>query len=163
MNFEHRHRYPRPVDVVWQTLFSPAYEAAMQQETGITRELLEDRQAGAIRRRRTRMTSAAELPAVAQSVVGAKKLSYELIEEINEADFAVRWEVKPDRIGDKVEARGSYRFAEAPGGAERTMLGTVTVRVPLVGGRIESAVAEELRAGYDKAHAFATRWLLERT
>ena len=84
------------------------------------------------------MTSAAELPAVAQSVVGAKKLSYELIEEINEADFAVRWEVKPDRIGDKVEARGSYRFAEAPGGAERTMLGTVTVRVPLVGGRIDA-------------------------
>ena len=96
-------------------------------------------------------------------MIGAPRLAYEYIEEIDEATMSVKWRVKPERHADKVDASGTYRFVDGPGGCERILGGDVNVRVPLVGGRIESIVSDELKAGYDKAHTFAVRWLAERT
>ena len=50
----------------------------------------------------------------------------------------------PDNYADRFSASGGTRIAPAPSGSVRVLSGEVKVRAPLVGGKVEKAIAEGL-------------------
>jgi hypothetical protein len=161
MKIEVRHSFPAPAAACWAQFYSPEYEAAIAANNPTTQKVvLEDRNEGGRRLRRTRYKS--PLPASAAAAMGRDSMSYELVERWTEGTFLIDWKVIPEMMPEKIKAEGSYSLTDAPGGCTRLIQGVVEVNIPLLGGRIEKAIGEHLTQGYEKAYTFARRWIDER-
>jgi hypothetical protein len=62
---------------------------------------------------------------------------------------------------DKFSMGGKYSVTPLDGGARcrREFKGEVKVTIPLIGGRVEKYMLDELRASYDTAAATTRRWI----
>ncbi len=63
--------------------------------------------------------------------------------------------------GAPVRFRGEIHLAPAGEGTRAQVSGTVTARVPLVGGRIERALLPAIRAGFDVQPRAVAEWLAD--
>lgn len=161
MKFEVRHSYPAPAKIVWEQLFSEAYEQAVKSVSKIEREVLEDSVKGGVRVRRMRIHSGRELPALAQKIVGGSRLSYEMEERYDPIRPYIGWTTFAPSLGEKARCTGSYEFIDRPNGCERLVKGEVIVSIPLVGGKIEAVIVDELKSAYEGAYAFGLKWIQE--
>jgi len=64
--------------------------------------------------------------------------------------------------GAPVSAAGTTQLLDAPAGSEFAVQVAVTVKVPLLGGRIEETVAEQVRNLLVAETAFTQNWLRAR-
>jgi hypothetical protein len=74
-------------------------------------------------------------------------------------ELTLSWTVEPRGVGRKVQANGTYEIRPADGGCERLVKGEIRVAIPLVGGKIEKVVADELRSSYERGATFALHWM----
>lgn len=164
MKMDVRHELPAAVEVAWNELHSEAYVNAQRQETGTDGEVISDEaRPDGTRLRRTRVTLGRDLPSVAANLIGSKRLAYTLEEEIDSANHRVKWRVLVDRVSNKVKAAGVFALEPVSDSAcRRIVSGEIKVSVPLVGGRIEKGIAEELTKSYESTAVFARKWLSER-
>ena len=156
-----RHTFPCTLDVFWQMFWDDDYDRMMQEATGNDRELLKDEQKGDERHWRMRFTPRQELPKMVAKATGAKKLIYEQTSRLD-ADRVLHWEVIPAIVPDKVTARGTMRAVPVQGGVDRIVDGEISVRIPLVGGRIEKAIHQSVLDGYENAYQVSLTWLRTR-
>ena len=163
MRFELRHALPRSPEVAWAAMFGEKYEAAVSESGSLTRVVLDEGPRGALFFRRTRITSAQKLPGAMAAAIGQDQLTYVLEETRNDAGFTLDWRVIPAVMADKVKAAGTYTLVPAAGGCERLVRGEIVVSIPLLGGKIEKGIGDELQASYERSAAFARNWLLENT
>ena len=163
MEFEVRHPFPVPAARAWQVFFSVEYEAALAGHTGMPRELLDETEQDGVRVRRQRVTAEKELPAIMATALGLRRLSYEVFERYLSDRMVMEWRVVPARLAEKIKAGGTYEVFDTPGGCERLVKGIIDVAIPLVGGKIEKAVADELKSSYERNYEFALQWLSEAT
>ena len=163
MKIAFRHRLPSDPATAWAELQSAPYSEAVAQEGGADVEVLEVSERNGARVRRIRVTGRRPLPGFAQAALGAERLSYVQEETSIPGAFKLRWKVVPDAIPERVLAEGTYELLPDGDGSVRAIDGTIDVRIPLVGGRIEKALAEELQKSYDRTALFAQRWLMEKT
>lgn len=161
MKFEVRHAFQVTPEVLWRTLFSPDYEVANAERSGLPRETLSDETVGGKRVRRHRVAGRGELPPVVARALGNPRLTYELVEEFEDKALQMTWEVIPSMIPEKVKAVGSYEVTATPDGCERLVKGEISVAIPLLGGKIERAIGEELQSSYEKNIDFVRSWLEE--
>ena len=73
----------------------------------------------------------------------------------------VRGEVRVDVSGAPVTALGQALLAPAQYGSRLTMTTSVAVKIPLVGGAIESAIASRVGDDINKYHHFTGEWITE--
>ncbi|MDT5086288.1 MAG: hypothetical protein QOJ61_3331 [Mycobacterium sp.] len=73
----------------------------------------------------------------------------------------VRGEVRVDVSGAPVTALGQALLAPAQYGSRLTMTTTVAVKIPVVGGAIESAIASRVGEDINKYHHFTGEWITE--
>lgn len=161
MYFEVRHHFPVPAERAWNVFFSAVYEAALAAHTGMPRKLLDEYDQDGLCVRHQRVTADKELPTLMAGALGQRHLTYEVIERYHSDRLLMDWEVIPSRLPDKIKARGIYEAFDSPGGCERWVKGDIDVAIPLVGGKIEKAVSDELKASYERNYQFAVRWLTE--
>ena len=96
---------------------------------------------------------------VAESV----RVESTLEELIDDEQHRVQWKVIVDRVSSKVKAEGYFALeAISDHECRRIVAGEIKVSVPLVGGRIERGIADELSRSYESTAAFARQWLTER-
>ncbi len=76
-------------------------------------------------------------------------------------DDRVRGEVQVDVSGVPVTARGQALLAPAPQGSRLTMTTTIAVKIPVVGGAIESAIANRVGEDITRYHRFTSEWIAE--
>jgi Protein of unknown function (DUF2505) len=162
MKIAYRHPLPADPQTAWAALQSAAYGEAVAKEGGADMELLEDSEKDGARVRRLKVTGKKPLPGFAQAALGVERLSYEQIETTVPGMTKLRWKVIPQKMADRVRAEGTYELVADALGSARVIEGVIEVRIPLVGGRIEKALAEELQRSYDKTALFAQRWLTEK-
>ena len=62
---------------------------------------------------------------------------------------------------DKVTAKGTMTMRRVANGVERVVDGEVTVRVPLVGKKIEKAILGSVTSSYEQAAQITQKWLAE--
>lgn len=156
-----RHTFPCSLDVFWQMFWDPDYDRMLGRAAGVSREMLWDRSEGAVRRWRMKFIPDQELPALVAKAIGTNRLVYEQESELT-ADRTLKWEVFPAVVPDKVTAKGSMVARPAGQGVERLVDGEITVRIPLVGGRIERAIHQSVLDSYERAYEVSLRWLDER-
>lgn len=163
MKIAYRHNLPADPTTAWAELQSTAYGEAVAKEGGADVEVLEDSEKNGARVRRLRVTGKRPLPGFAQKALGAERLSYVQVETSVPGACKLHWKVVPDALPNRVVAEGTYELLPDGDGSVRAIEGTIDVRIPLVGGRIEKALAEELQKSYDRTALFAQRWLTEKT
>jgi len=161
VNLNVRHTFPCTADVFWQMFWDEEYDAMISKSAGVTRETLWDRQEGSDRVWRMRFTPDQELPAMVAKAVGTNKLVYEQQSRLD-ANNVLHWEVFPAVVPDKVTAKGTMRIQEHARGVDRIVDGEITVRIPLIGGRIEKAIHKSVVDSYEKAAESSLQWLSQR-
>jgi hypothetical protein len=71
-------------------------------------------------------------------------------------------ETIPGFGADKLTTRGVYRLEVlGPNKVQRIFEGECTCRVPLLGGKVEKAIVDEVRTSYRDTTEFTRRWLRE--
>lgn len=161
MLIELRHHFPTSPEQAFEILFSEEYEVASAAHSRLDRTVLEDRTDGARRTRRVHVKPEQTFPKAVAAVIGQDRFSYVLEETHDVPNTRMDWKVVPDAMADKVTVQGSWKLTAAPGGCERVVKIEVNVRVPIVGGKIERQIGEDLKASYEAAAQFAKRWLQE--
>ena len=61
--------------------------------------------------------------------------------------------------GKPTSATGTIRLEATASGTQEIVELEVKVKVPLIGGKLESLMAEQIESGYDVEHAVGTAWL----
>ena len=161
MRIELRHQFPGPPERAWEELFSDPYENAVSADQKLERQVLLDEAPGGKRHRRIHVIPDKRLPGAVAKVIGTERLSYVLDERHDPARNRMDFVVTPDGMHERVEVKGSWEVRAAPGGCERLVAIDITVRIPVVGARIEKQIGEDLKESYEAAAIFARRWLQE--
>lgn len=154
-----RHTFDCTPERFWKMYWDPAFDATLQKEAAIRRDLLEERREGEVLVRRLRITPDRDLPGPVAALLGAKKLVYEQENRWDEARGVLHWRVIPTILPGKLDAKGQFRVGPAAGGCEQVVEGDIAVNVRFVGGQIEKAVVGEVEKSYDRTAAACREWL----
>jgi hypothetical protein len=147
----------------WQVFFDDAYNAALYQRLRVGREVLDVQREGEgealIIRRKIKLSPQREVPAlVARFVKGA-------ITYTEQGVFTARTNTLevvtiPGFMADQLTTRGTYRVqALGPNKVRRSWDAEVTCRVPLLGGKVEKHIIEEVTTSYRDTTDFTRQWL----
>ena len=158
-----RHIFNCDMDTYWAMFWDPRYAEKIEQETGVRREVLWERHEGPVKVYRVRFTPDAELPSAVAKLTGSKKLIYEQENRLNTETHTMEWQVFPAVAKDKVEAKGTMVMRTVGDTVERTVDGDISVRVPIIGRRIEKAIMESVSSSYERAAEITRSWLSENT
>ncbi len=162
MKLDTEHFVPTDPSTWWNLMEDAAFLADTDRNSGVTRETLaNDPGKGRDGRRllHVRWTSQRELPGVVKKVLGADYLSYELIQHMDDERFHMIWEIVPPISKDRFHGEGEFWLEEAPGGTVRKVTGSIDIRIPIVGGRIEKLLAAEISKGHAANAKTAMDWL----
>ena len=146
-------------ETVWAAFESEAFEARLEQESGMVKTLLETRTEGGVRYQRIRVERRKPLPGFVAKVLGSKTLGFVQTERFDSATSCSNWSVEVPALGDRVSVSGSTSITATPTGSRRVLQGEVSVRVRLVGGAIEKAVVGDFQKTAARAVEIARTFL----
>lgn len=161
---EHRAGFAHPADVVYSTMVDADYLRARLAEIG-GREaaLLEhDTSGGSVRYHLRHGLDAKHLPSVVRGALGGD-LSIDRFEQWRgSAEGGYAGSATVTVPGTPAQLTGDLWLADADGGCALSMDGTVSVSIPLVGGKLEETIARYVRELLDNEQAFTARWIAGR-
>lgn len=156
--FEHRATFAAPVDTVYSTLVDEAFLTARLNDIGGKGAALLDHQTSedGARYRLRQGVDAQHLPGAVRSI-----LSGDLVVEREE-----RWQGRESAgratiNGVPAEIRSRGRLTPSGGGTELLVSAEVKVSIPLLGGKIEKVVAEQVTKLLATEAEYAEKWLAE--
>jgi hypothetical protein len=157
-----RHTFPCTPDQFWDMFWDDGYDKMVLEAADVQRETLSEQQDGDVLVQVVRTTPNRELPAAVGSVLGASKLIYTQTTRFDRGKSQLTWDVQPNVMADKVTAQGVFTVRPTATGCERVVEGQIEVRVRFIGGRIESAIVDDVTRSYGKAAEVAQKWLAAR-
>jgi len=120
-----------------------------------SRKVLESKQDGDIVRRRVKMEP--NVPGMFQKFV-KDGMSIEEQSTVYLDRHHVDWTTIPSMGGDKFKSSGTLEVAAQGDGCRRTLKGTVEVKIPLMGKKIEKKILETIHQSYEIATALMKDW-----
>ncbi len=160
MDFAFAHRFDADVARVAAALLDEDYQRSLDGiEPLEKRELLDQAEhPGARVLRRTRCVLGTDLGA-AKKFLGNAEPAW--VEEAIWDPEKLRWAwvILPEVGGDLLAARGEVALGDEAGQTVRRVTGSVSVRVPLYGGRVERIIVDGLQRAYDQEAARLAAWL----
>lgn len=159
MNFRIEQKVAAPIDAVEEALVDADFIAATAELPKVGgAELLDQQRDGDRVKQRIRYRFTGELSSAVTAVVDRDRLTWVDEAEYDLAAHSSEHEIVPDHYGSRLQASYSNRLEpDGDGRTRRVAEGTVKVRMPLVGGRVERAIVSGL-----EEHAAAEAALLER-
>ena len=162
-SLEHRSTFAATADVVFQTLVDEAFLSQRLRDIGGKNAALLDhsRDGDRVTFRMRQGVDASRLPGAVRSM-----LNGDLVVEREE-----RWQAQGDgyagtsRVsitGVPGEIEGRSRIAGTDSGATLVITAQVRVNIPLIGGRIEKTVAEQVAKLLATEGEYADKWLADR-
>jgi Protein of unknown function (DUF2505) len=103
--------------------------------------------------------SAEHLPSVAKSLLGGDLVIHRA-EVWTEAGTTGTVEVTLNGVPGRLD--GTIVLADHASGSKTTLTGQVKVSIPLMGGKLETMIAEQVTELLDKENEFTTEWLANR-
>jgi hypothetical protein len=162
-SIDYRCTYPTEVGRTFAALADPAYlRARLAAVGGPESELLEHARDGDEVHYRLRFALPNHvLPALVQPLVGGR-LVIERTESLRPFDDGYLGDVEVAVPGAPVGADGEVTLRPAAGGSEFAVHADVVVRVPLIGGRIEESIADNIAKLLVLESDFTREWLAGR-
>lgn len=145
------HTFPCTPDQYMEMIQSPDFDAMLERETGVVREVLESREENGVLTTRTKCIPDRELPAMIAKAIGSTKLVYDQHTRMDVPNRRIDWRIEPHKIGSKVDVAGKMSIVEHPEGCKRIVDGNVDVKVRFIGGQIEKAVVADVERNYHKS------------
>ena len=146
----------------WKTFFDQEFNAALWPALAIEWEPLElDRKgegSDLVIVRKQRLTPKREMPAIISKFVKGK-LTYVEQNVFTAKDNTMKTTTTPSFMADKIDTSGTFRIEVlGPNKVNRIWDGNCEVSIPLVGGKIEKILVDEVRESYRKATEFTRKW-----
>lgn len=149
----------------WQVFFDDAYNAELYKRLKVGREVLEVKQEGEgeslVIRRKVKLSPQREVPAlVAKFVKGA-------ITYTEQGVFTARTNTLevvtiPGFMAEQLTTRGTYKVQSlGPTKVRRTWDGEISCKIPLLGGKVEKHIVDEVTASYRDTTEFTRKWLVD--
>jgi hypothetical protein len=159
---EHRTAIDQDPKAVYTALVSPEYlRARLDRLGGKGAELVEHHVVGDEVRYLLRHGVAAEnIPGAVRALVGGD-ITIDRKETWRPHEDAYLGAVQVTIPGMPGEMSGQQRLSALGSGSELVVLGSVSVPIPLFGGKIEETVAEQIRSLLDAEAGFTATWLRE--
>jgi hypothetical protein len=153
------------LDHYWQVFFDDAYNAELYKRLRVGREVLEVQKEGEgeglVIRRKVKLSPQREVPAlVAKFVKGA-------ITYTEQGVFTARTNTLeivtiPGFMADQLTTRGTYKVQSlGPNKVRRTWDGEISCKIPLLGGKVEKHIVEEVTTSYRDTTEFTRKWLAD--
>lgn len=149
----------------WEIFFSDEYNAGLWPALDIQRELLvfERKGEGPELRihRKQRLVPQREVPGFIKKLVSGA-ITYVEKNDFVAADNAMRTVTIPGFAADRITTTGTYRLEPlGANGCKRIWEGVCECRIPLVGGKVEKQLVDEVRESYRRATDFTRKWIAE--
>ncbi len=156
MKFRHELVYDAPPDEVFAMLSDPAFRqrvAAAQEVVSADVEVTE--QGGGFRLVSKQVQNTAGLPAIAKKFAG-DTTDVVITEDWPGADGGT---IDIDAQGKPTSSKGTITLAPHGEGTRELVELELKVKVPLIGGKLESLMAEQIKDGYLVEHEVGVAWL----
>lgn len=152
-------------DRYWEVFFSDEYNAALWPHLDIEREVTKFDKRGEgddlVIEREARLTPHREVPKALQKLISGT-ISYVEKNDFRARDNAMHTVTIPSFAADRIDNHGTYTLVElGPDKCKRVWKGVCKCKIPLVGGRVEDYLVQQVRESYAKATEFTRRWLAE--
>jgi hypothetical protein len=161
MNFNFSHEFDVDVPTYWKIFLSPEFNQDMFLNDLRMREykVVEHTDDGKKMHRVQTLEPTTPIPGFLQSII--KQTGYTEIDDLDYATNVMRVKIETQMFRDKFSMWGDYVVTPIDGGkrCRREFKGEVKVSVPLVGGKIEKYMMEQLRDSYDLAARCTRRWI----
>lgn len=146
MRFTIEQQYAPDPTAVLVAFTDPAFYGSLQGLTKVAPpDVIDREEAGGKIRMRVRYRFIADLPRAAKRVIDPDKLTW-IDDSVYDLDaLVVRTVLLPDHYPDRMTASATSTFAPEGAGTRREAVGTLEVRVPLVGGQVEKAIVSGLQ------------------
>jgi hypothetical protein len=161
MNFNFGHDFDIDVANYWKIFLSPEFNQDMFLNELKMREynVLEMKDDGKTMHRVQKLEPANPVPSFLQSII--KSTGYTEIDDLDWSRNVMKVKIETAMFKDKFSMSGDYAVLPLDGGkrCRREFRGEVKVSVPLVGGKIEKYMMEQIRDSYDVAARCTRRWI----
>lgn len=149
----------------WEVFFDEAYGAELFKKLRVGREVLEVKREGEgdglVIRRKIKLSPQREVPPLVQKFVkGAITYTEQNVYTARTSSMDVV--TIPGFMADALQTRGVYRVqALGPGKCRRIWDGDINCKIPLLGGKVEKHIVEEVTQSYRDTTDFTRKWLAE--
>jgi hypothetical protein len=152
------HDFPCTPDRFFDILEGEALEAAIAERSTSKRELVSSGLEGDVLVRTWRITPSRELPGIIQKLLGQPTIPYLQTSRVDRAKRRVDWTIEVDvaQARKRADIGGVLLVEPTPTGCRRTMKSTITIRVPVVGRKVEQAIAKDVERTYVRSHRLIT-------
>ncbi len=159
MNFSFVHEFDIDPQGFWDLFFSKPYEEELYKRLKMrSRTVLEFKDEGNQVRRTQRMEPELAIPSWAASVI--KDTGYTEYNVLDKATSKMSVRIEPALMKERFQMSCSFAVTPlGPGRCRREFSGEVKISVPLLGGKIEKLMIEQLREAYDTAAQVTREWI----
>ncbi len=160
MNFSFVHEFDIDPDGYWKIFLSPDFNKEMFAELKMKKyEVNEQKDDGKHFHRVQSLEPSTPIPSFLQSVV--KSTGYTEVDDMDWGTGVMRIKIETAMFKDRFSMHGDYIVTPLDGGkrARREFKGEVKVSMPLIGGRVEKYMMEQLRDSSDLAARVTRRWI----
>ncbi len=157
-------RFPAPIDRVEQAVLDPSYQQRLSDLPNVDerRVLEQEAQPDGTVRRVVLYRFKGSLPSAVRRALGTSDISWDEISRFSPADHEWRFQIRPHVFADRFRCSGVYRFTPNGTGTRRDVSVELEVRVPVVGRRVESVIADGLVENLRAEGRILRRFLEER-
>ena len=163
MRFVIEQRLQAPLEQVEAAFVDPAFLERLAELPKLGRpQLLEQHAEGDVVHQDVRYYFAGDLNAAARRVVDPRRLSWIERSTLDRGTHRTAIEIVPDNYADRLSCSGSIQLQ--PDGVDATVRifeGQLTVRVLLVGKKVESAIVSGMREHAELEARIVERWVTE--
>lgn len=162
MKFTMTHTFDCPAELLWEIFDDPEFDRRLEAATGVRREVLESGTEGDVETKLLRCISLKEMPAMMAKALGTESFEFEQSNALDRKKGELVWKVKPAVLADRIDAQGVTRVRPGGPGCVRTIEGEITIRIPLVGKKMEGKLSENIKSSYEEAARIAGEMVKER-
>lgn len=161
MRFHLEQELPAGPEEAIDALVDPTFLAGLSELPRLGEpELLDRRVAGDVVHQRVRYRFVGSLSPAVTAVVDPAKLVWIDETTYDRARRTATFRILPEHYAERLSAEGTYRFEPSgPSSCTRVVDGELTVRFPLVGGKVERAILSGLEDHLAHEAELVARWL----
>lgn len=147
-------------EAFWRVFFHEPYNTDMYQRIGVKENtLIYKKEDDATIKFSRRIVPKRDLPGVIKKIVGGD-LGYTETSTYYKGKNYMDVGIEPSLMREKTKIGGKYTITPlAPGKVRRVFEGDIKVAIPLVGGRVESVIIDDMTKSYDVAASVTREWL----
>lgn len=159
MEVHHTQAFEFSAQKCWELLGTDEVQAEITRTARITTEPIENQQTPRGHTRRYRVVPDEKLPPMAARALGAPRFTYVQTDIIDDLDRLVTWSIRPDKMGDRIQASGRISLVDTPqGGCQRKFHSKICVAIPVIGRKIEKLVIDNLSSSHERVAEVLRAW-----